>query len=185
MLLQRCWRSEKSGQMWFEAKQKIRWNKFKIWESQMEWISDFSPLVAIGKTCITWKLSVSTKVGLNMVVSSWPRPRTSISVMKSWWKNLSLDIFDEILMENIISKYFDWNLDGKDYLRIFLMKSWWKLLSLDILDEILMEKIISGYFLVFSTFEARMTNFLFKFGRFCDRISFWRSWTNQEKDQEP
>ena len=51
-----------------------------------------------------------------MVVSSWPRPRTSISVMKSWWKRLSPDIFDEILMENIIS---GWNTDRKDNIRIF------------------------------------------------------------------
>ena len=48
--------------------------------------NQFFSLIVAGKTCIAWKLSVKTKVGLTREVSSWPRPSTNMSVTKSWWK---------------------------------------------------------------------------------------------------
>ena len=78
---------------------------------------------------------------------------------------------DEILMENMKSWWKRWNPDWKDDLQMEKMITVWK-------DEILMEvmKPWSWFWAFLSTFEARMTDFLFKFGQLLDRISTWMIW---------
>ena len=76
------------------------------------------------------------------------------------------------------------------------MKSWWKIWNLDGKDKILLEKMKSrpdgkDEFQIFwafeaqslSTFEARMTDFLFKFEQFSIRSWTWMIWKQVLTDQ--